>query len=91
MCEVVSHLISSCATACLARHIPAICFVEICAFQISRSILFFMHTGYCMVNCSSDTFRSEGASTSSRHRQRKRSISVIPEIGDDIVRLALLS
>ncbi|KAG6787174.1 hypothetical protein POTOM_008808 [Populus tomentosa] len=32
------------------------------------------------------SYRSEGASTSEAHRMRRRSISMTPEIGDDIVR-----
>lgn len=35
--------------------------------------------------------RSEGASTSDTRRIRRRSISMTPEIGDDIVRLILSS
>lgn len=36
-------------------------------------------------------YRSDGASTSEARRIRRRSISITPEIGDDIVRLMLVS
>lgn len=49
---------------------------------VNRNLLFLFDFNY---SC-----RSEGASTSEARRIRRRSISITPEIGDDIVRLVFV-
>lgn len=77
-----------CYSSCISNYVCNIlCFHEVTLIKFHSRVSYINKENYsqCILNLC--TYRSEGTSTSEHRRNRRRSISITPEIGDDIVRL----